>query len=137
VAAALGAQPLDAEESANYSIGAVVRTGDLSLTVDAYRINIIDRIVLSENLTSDAVRNFLTARGFIGIGGGRFFINGVDTETTGVDIVASYPVVTESLGKFDFTATANFTSTDVGSVPRADPVRSRQPLDVRRGQSGE
>ena len=103
VAAALGAQPLDAEESANYSIGAVVQTGDLSLTIDAYRINIIDRIVLSENLTSDAVRNFLTARGFIGIGGGRFFINGVDTETTGVDIVASYPVVTESLGKFDLT----------------------------------
>jgi iron complex outermembrane receptor protein len=130
VAAALGAQPLDAEESANYSIGAVVQTGDLSLTIDAYRINIIDRIVLSENLTSDAVRNFLTARGFIGIGGGRFFINGVDTETTGVDIVASYPVVTESLGKFDFTATANFTSTDVTRVPATPQLSALSPAPI-------
>ena len=35
----------------NFSLGAVLRFGKLDLTVDAYRINIDDRIVLSENLT--------------------------------------------------------------------------------------
>jgi iron complex outermembrane receptor protein len=116
-AIALGAQPLDAEESLNYSLGAVARFGDLTLTIDAYRIEIDDRIVLSENLTSAEVIDYLSGLGFVGIGGGRFFINGVDTETEGVDIVLSYPLTTDSLGRFDFTLTANYNSTDVTRVP--------------------
>lgn len=115
-AIALGAQPLDAEESLNYSLGAVVRAGDLTLTIDAYRIDIEDRIVLSENLVSADVRNYLTSLGFVGVGGGRFFINGVDTTTEGVDVVLSYPLSTDSAGRFDFTLTANFNSTDVTRV---------------------
>ena len=117
VAVALGAQPLDAEESLNYSLGAVARLGDLTLTIDAYRIDIDDRIVLSENLTSTDVRDYLTSLGFIGVGGGRFFINGVDTETEGVDVVVNYPLSTAAAGRFDFTLTANFNSTDVTRVP--------------------
>lgn len=116
-AIALGAKPLDAEESLNYSLGAVARLGDLTITVDAYRIDIDNRIVLSENLTSTDVVNYLTSLGFVGIGGGRFFINGVDTTTEGVDVVISYPWSTESAGRFDFTVTANFNSTDVTKVP--------------------
>src|SRR5690606_7891427 len=116
-ARALGAQPLDAEESLNYSLGAVARLGELTLTIDAYRIDIDDRIVLSENLTSTDVVNYLSGLGFVGIGGGRFFINGVDTETEGVDIVLNYPWSTDAWGQFDFTVTANFNSTDVTRVP--------------------
>jgi iron complex outermembrane receptor protein len=118
VAVALGAKPLDAEESVNYSIGAVARFGDFTLTVDAYRIDIDNRIVLSENLTQLEVRNYLTGLGFVGVGGGRFFINGVDTTTEGVDIVMNYPLSTDGAGRFDFTATANFNSTDVTRVPQ-------------------
>jgi iron complex outermembrane receptor protein len=117
IAIALGAQPLDAEESLNYSLGAVARLGDLTLTIDAYRIDIDDRIVLSENLTQPDVVAYLTGRGFIGSGGGRFFINGVDTETEGVDVVLNYPLSTAAAGRFDFTVTANYNSTDVTSVP--------------------
>jgi iron complex outermembrane recepter protein len=117
VAIALGAQPLDAEESLNYSLGAVLRAGDLTLTIDAYRIDIDDRIVLSENLLSDAVVNYLTGLGFVGVGGGRFFLHGVDTETKGVDVVLSHPWSIDALGRFDFTLTANFNSTDVTRVP--------------------
>jgi len=123
VAIALGAQPLKAEESINYSVGAVIRVGDLNITIDGYRIDIDDRIVLSENLTQANVRTFLQNQGFVGVGGGRFFINGVDTETQGVDIVANYSLPEMSYGKFDFTFGANFTNTDVTRVP-ALPVLS-------------
>lgn len=126
-AVALGSQPLDAEESLNYSVGAVARVGDLTLTVDAYRIDIDDRIVLSENLTSTDVRNYLTSLGFIGIGGGRFFINGVDTETEGVDVVLNYPLSTGTAGRFDFTLTANFNSTDVTRVPSTPTLTALPP----------
>jgi iron complex outermembrane receptor protein len=118
VARALGAKDLDAEESKNYSVGAVLRVGNLDLTVDAYRIDIDDRIVLSENLTSSAVVDFLNRQGFIGLGGGRFFINGVDTRTEGVDVVVNYPLETALAGRFDFTLAVNFNSTDVTKVPQ-------------------
>ena len=67
-AADLGAQQLQAEESTNYSLGAVFRFGDLDVTIDAYRIDINDRIVLSENLTQANVRAFLQGQGFVGVG---------------------------------------------------------------------
>jgi len=126
VAQALGAKPLDAEESLNYSVGAVARLGDLTMTVDAYRINIDDRIVLSENLTAVEVRNYLTSLGFIGIGGGRFFINGVDTETEGVDLVLNYPLSTDA-GRFDFTLTGNWNSTEVTRVPSTPNLTALPP----------
>ncbi|MBB6094877.1 iron complex outermembrane receptor protein [Povalibacter uvarum] len=129
IAVALGAKPLDAEESLNYSVGAVMRFGELSLTVDAYWINIDDRIVLSENLTQANVRSYLETQGFIGSGGGRFFINGVDTETSGVDIVAHYPLQTDGAGRFDLTLTANYNSTDVTRIPEIDaPITPAPPL---------
>jgi iron complex outermembrane receptor protein len=127
VAIALGAQDLDAEESVNYSLGAVLRLGDVSLTVDAYRIDIDDRIVLSENLTQANVRQYLTAQGFIGSGGGRFFINGVDTTTEGVDVVLNWPLPTDGAGRFDVTLTANWNSTDVTRLPETAQLTALNP----------
>jgi iron complex outermembrane receptor protein len=111
----------------NFSMGAVIQAGDLSLTIDAYRINIDNRIVLSENLTATNVRDFLTSKGFIGIGGGRFFINGVDTNTRGVDIVANYPVRFDNGSKIDVTATANFNSTEVTRLPTISQIAQLNP----------
>jgi len=130
VAAALGAQPLDAEESINYAAGVVFRSGAFNLTVDAYRIEVDDRIVLSENLTQANVRAFLAAQGFIGIGGGRFFINGVDTETTGVDIIANYKLTTDAMGEFAFTVGANFNDTNVTKVPATPQLSALNPAPV-------
>ena len=130
VAVALGATPLKAEKSTNFSLGAVVRLAPVSLTVDAYRINMRDRIVLSENLTSAAVRNYIVSQGFSGIGGGRFFINGVDTKTEGVDIVASMPWKAGAAGHFDFTLAGNFNRTDVTKVPTTAQLAALNPAPV-------
>jgi iron complex outermembrane receptor protein len=129
VAIALGSKQLDAEESLNYSIGAVFRLAQVDITIDAYRIDIDDRIVLSENLTSAAVRQFLTDQGFVGVGGGRFFINGVDTKTEGVDVVMNWPLETGA-GRFDLTFTANFNDTTVESVPTSATLSVLDPPPV-------
>jgi iron complex outermembrane receptor protein len=131
-AAALGAKPLEAEKSWNYSAGLVFHTGNFELTVDAYRIDIDNRIVLSEIIqgspngspTAVAIYNLLNPPGTSGIGGAKFFLNGVDTKTEGVDIVARYRLDTESAGRFDFTAAANFNSTDVKRVPTTQQLSS-------------
>jgi iron complex outermembrane receptor protein len=130
VAVALGAKPLKAEKSTNLSLGAVVRFDPFSLTIDAYRIDVTDRIILSENLTSAAVRNYITAQGFTGVGGGRFFINGVDTRTEGVDIVANYPLNLGARGRFDFTVAANVNHTDVTKVPTTAQLAALNPAPI-------
>ena len=127
IARALGAQDLDAEEATNYSLGAVMNFAAVTLTVDTYRIDIDNRIVLSENLTQDNVRAYLETQGFIGIGGGRFFINGVDTETRGVDVVLTWAVNTDRAGRFNTTIVANRNETDVTRVPETAPLSALSP----------
>ncbi len=113
---ALGAEPLRPEESTNYSLGLVLQPADaLYITIDAYRIELDDRITLSENLTSAAVRNFLNANGFPGVGGGRYFTNAIDTTTDGVDLVGTYRWGLDA-GNFDLTVGYNHTSTDIERV---------------------
>jgi len=130
VAVALGAQPLKAEKSTNYSLGAVMRFAPLSITVDAYRIKVRDRIVLSENLTSTAVRDYIVRQGFAGVGGGRFFINGVDTTTKGLDIVANLPWNAGAAGRFDFTLAGNVNKTEVTRVPTTAQLAALNPAPI-------
>ena len=125
-AKALGGKPLEPEKSTNYSMGAVYHRGAFELTVDAYQIKIDNRIVLSENIqgsptgsaTAVAIFNLINPPGAgAGLGAARFFINGVNTETKGVDIVTRYHWETESIGRFDLTGAANFNKTKVTKVP--------------------
>jgi iron complex outermembrane receptor protein len=107
IAVALGAQPLEAEESVNLSGGVVFTMLEgLSLTVDYYNIKINDRIVLTENLQGADVVALLQAAGVVGTSA-RFFINGIDTRTEGLDIVASYRVPDFGAGRFTLTAGYN------------------------------
>lgn len=130
IARALGSQDLDAETSVNYALGAVFRSGAFNLTIDAYRIDVTDRIVLSENLTAANVQAFLQNQGFINAGGGRFFLNGVDTETTGVDIIANYAFPETSFGQFNATVGANFNKTEVTAIPAIPQLSALNPPPV-------
>ena len=129
-AVALGAKPLDAEKSTNYSAGAVFRIGPVSFTADAYRINIRNRIVLSENLTAANVRQFLESKGYFGVGGGRFFINGVDTKTDGIDVVANWLLKSTQAGRFDMTLAGNYNKTSVTRVPVTAQLAALNPAPV-------
>ncbi|MEO6186250.1 MAG: TonB-dependent receptor, partial [Steroidobacteraceae bacterium] len=120
VARALGAQPLQPEESTNYSLGAVFQLSGFEATVDVYRIEIDDRIVLSENLGGTPAIDALLQP--FGIGRARFFINGVDTTTKGIDAVLHYALPTAAIGKWDFTLSANWNSTDVTSLPTTNVI---------------
>ncbi|MBA4225347.1 MAG: TonB-dependent receptor [Hyphomonas sp.] len=134
VAIALGATPLDAEKSVNYALGFVFRAGAFNLTVDGYRIDVEDRIVLSENLTAANVQAYLQGLGFVGSGGGRFFLNGVDTETTGVDIIANYAFPETEIGTFRGTLGANFNKTEVTKVPAVPQLAALNPAPVLFGR---
>ncbi|NJO12928.1 MAG: TonB-dependent receptor [Gammaproteobacteria bacterium] len=107
IAVALGAQPLEPEESVNISGGVVFTLLDgLNLTVDYYNIKINDRIVLTENLVGADVEQLLRDAMVVGTSA-RFFINGIDTRTEGLDVVASYRVPDFGVGRLTLTAGFN------------------------------
>ena len=137
IAVALGAKPLDAEKSLNMSLGGVMRFDKMSLTVDAYRIKLRDRIVLSENLIESSVPGigaYLARQGFPTSGGGRFFINGVNTTTDGVDVVFNAPYNAVEAGRFDLTLAANFNRTEVTKLPTSGTLAGFNPAPVLFGR---
>lgn len=116
----LGARDLEPEESRNYSLGAVFRSGEFEATVDAYRIDIDDRIVLSENLGGTPAIDAILAG--TGVDRVRFFINGVETKTQGVDVVTRYRWRTDSFGRLDITLSANWNKTEVEQLPSTNVI---------------
>ncbi|WP_149195536.1 TonB-dependent receptor plug domain-containing protein [Luteimonas suaedae] len=142
VAIALGAEPLKAEESTNLSLGLVLQPAEaLYITIDAYQIDIDDRIILSENLVDDPdnpdpalrrlVSTFLEARGIFGVNGGRYFTNAIDTRTRGVDLVGTYRWTLDA-GNLDFTAGFNYNDTDIQRIAPNPPELETGDLDLNR-----
>ena len=115
-AIALGAQELDTEESVNSTLGFVFEIGDFNLTVDAYHITIDDRIVLSEDLSGDAVEVILANAGELNTTQVRYFTNAIDTTTKGIDIVATYDFDLNDYGSLRTSAALNFNETEVTHI---------------------
>lgn len=86
--ALLGIAAPQAEISDNFSAGITGDLGAFTFTVDAFQININDRIAITDGLLS---ANFpAVAALFPGVREIRFFTNQIDTRTRGVDVVATY-----------------------------------------------
>ena len=121
-ASALGATPLKAEKARNYSLGLQLQpTRNWTTTIDAYRINIDDRVALSANMTlSQTLKDTLAKQGLL-VGAGRYFTNAIDTRTTGVDILSTYRWESSKVGRFDFTAAYNHNKTALEHV-NANPA---------------
>jgi iron complex outermembrane recepter protein len=143
VAAQIGIPQLKEEESFNLSFGIILTPIDpLVITVDFYSIDIDDRIVLSNQLdaSDDPSGSLANALARAGAGSAQFFLNGADTETDGVDIIATYSGIELGAGALDITLAANKTETDVteiftskaGSLSQipADRVFSEQAISI-------
>lgn len=94
VAALRGGKPLAPEDSTNYTLGTFFNVGGLDVTIDYFRIDVDDRLNLSQNfeLTDEEIAD-LIEQGVSGAGSlinFRFFTNDFDTKTEGFDVVATY-----------------------------------------------
>jgi iron complex outermembrane receptor protein len=121
----LGATDLDPEKSKNYSLGAVwTPAKNATLTVDAYQIDITGRIVQSSNIGLSAsgvldasLATLLQSYGIYGVDSGRYFLNGVDTRTRGIDVVGSYlQRLPAGYGRINWSLGANINRTKVTKV---------------------
>jgi len=125
VARVLGFPRLDEERAQNYGAGITASPFEnFDLTIDAYRINVEDRVVLTGTFgSSPGIADLLEE---VGAQNAQLFANGADTETQGLDVVATYRLNTD-LGNADLSASANFNDTEVEALNI--PARVRQNFD--------
>ncbi|MFN2421816.1 MAG: TonB-dependent receptor domain-containing protein [Gemmatimonadota bacterium] len=118
VTKAFGIPDLEEETSVNLSAGVTAKPApNLSITADLYRIMIDDRIVLTSRFSNrdPVVAQILAPFRNQGVNEAQFFANAVDTETTGLDIVATY-VMRWLEGTMTLTGSGNLTKTEVTAV---------------------
>jgi iron complex outermembrane receptor protein len=116
-----GATTLEPEESTNLSAGIVLTPiEDLVVTLDAYRIEVDDRIGISQQFTvTQEDIDTLADLAIVGPGGTvQYFTNGFDTKTEGVDLVGSY-LFQVGAGQLQTTLAYNYNKT---TVPSFDPL---------------
>ena len=89
-----GGQPLEPETSINTTAGLVVDTGPFTFTADYFRVDVDNRLALSQTFTlDDDERAILLSEGIASAGTlkfFRFFINDFSSRNQGVDLVSTY-----------------------------------------------
>jgi iron complex outermembrane receptor protein len=117
VSAIKGGTELNPEESESFAVGMVYQNGDFFMTVDAYTIDVTDRIAQTDKVDItqadvDALQGLYSNPELLLGGKVTFFANDFDTKTQGVDIVANYGA--ELLGgDTKFSLAYNYNSTEV------------------------
>lgn len=132
LAHAAGIPNLTEEKSKSATFGlAWTPTDAFSLTLDAYRITIDNRVVLSGSF-DDTDPNIGSILDGLGVGQARFFFNSVDTRTTGVDLTATHKADVGA-GKLSSFLGMNWGKTAITSVhtPAALVGREDTLLDER------
>ena len=133
----LGIPTLKQETSTSYSIGVTAKPfKGLELTVDAYQIDINDRIVLSNNFTGGGNASLQAQLDAAGAGTANFFTNAIDTRAKGLETVLSYSA--KFAGKHSLKATfaAIFIDNEVKKDAAGKPIIKASPVLISTGQLG-
>ena len=131
--AALGVNGLALETTKNVSVGFVFQaTNEISITLDAYRVAIADRITLGSLLSAEQVAFNAAASAALtatGADQANYFSNSVNSTTKGVDLIVSY-VTTLAEGDFSATFAGNINDTEVDRVNSPAGIPESVSLDV-------
>jgi iron complex outermembrane receptor protein len=132
----LGIPELTPETSQNMSVGATAQLGKLELTVDAYLIDIKDRIILTNNFTSGGNAEIAAQLAAAGATTVNFFTNAIDTRSRGLEAVAAYSTKIGEKQSLKFTLAGAFINNEV--IKGADgkvAVKASEKL-IKTGQLG-
>ncbi|NMP29993.1 TonB-dependent receptor [Thalassotalea sp. M1531] len=135
VSQVLGATELEPEESESFAFGLVYQSGEFFMTVDAYNIEVTDRLAQTDkvfiNQTHvDALQGQYPSPELLLGGSVTFFANDFDTTTQGIDVVANYGMELMG-GDTKFSLAYNYNSTEVD-----DPGEFTSDFKVRRLEEG-
>ena len=120
----IGAQPLKPEESTNYNIGLVLTpVKNLNVTIDAYQIDIRNRIVEGGTASGAAAIAAMEAAGLsvpssvaASAVSASYFTNGASTRTRGLDLSGTWHTAFGAYGQVDWDLGVNLNTTSVTHV---------------------
>jgi iron complex outermembrane recepter protein len=107
----LGVERLKAEESTNITLGlGFSPTPNTNVSVDYYNINVKNRIILGSEITptddpNNTLNQVMSANGIVAIS---FFTNGINTQTSGLDLVINHRNVKLGSGKLGINLAGNY-----------------------------
>jgi iron complex outermembrane recepter protein len=117
----LGIPELTAETSLNYSFGGTAKIAKkILLTVDAYQIDLQNRIVVSGRFSS-SVPQLAPYFAGTGITEAQFFTNAINTKTKGLDVIVSYNDKIGAQQEISFNAALNLNKTEIVGDVRTPP----------------
>ena len=108
VTKAFGIDQLKQETATNLSGGFTFNKGGLSVTVDGYSIAVNDRIILTDNFDASNLG--------VGAEAAQFFANGVDTRTTGADVVVNYKKFMDGGNNWNVGLAMNFNDLTIDAI---------------------
>ena len=105
----LGVPNLDPEKSTNFTLGIGLKPApNFNITLDYFSINLTDRIILSTEIKSTggttALDQILSSNNLSDLS---FFVNALDTKTSGLDFVANYRAIQFGTGKLGVSLAGN------------------------------
>ena len=112
---ALGIPALKQEVSLNAGLGFTAKVNNLTFTVDAYYVQIKDRIVLTGAFfNDDAIIGEELNK--LNIGAAQFFTNAVNTTSKGADAIISYSTKFSGHQNLKFSVAANFNNMVIDKI---------------------
>jgi iron complex outermembrane receptor protein len=133
----LGIPKLKEETSHNYSVGFTVKPfSALEITVDAYQIDIKNRIILTNNFTGGNDPNLKAQLDAVGASTANFFTNAIDTRARGIEAVLSYNKKFGAKQSLRTTLAMTFTDNEVKKDANGKPIIHSSPILVSSGQLG-
>jgi iron complex outermembrane receptor protein len=125
-----GIPKLDAEQSQNLTVGFGLKPSrNFSFTLDYYDIKVKDRVLLSNEIAFETDNNGDPTNQQ------SFFVNGMDTKTSGLDVVANYKDIVLSSGKLGLNFSGNYTFTNERDGAVKDPQSVKNLTGVLAGQT--
>lgn len=117
VVRSLGQGELKAETANSASLGLTYQGDAVTFTLDSYRIAIDDRVILTSNAVNrasypiiDQLLGDSTAQAV------RFFTNGLDTTTTGVEAVLAYQLPEQDYGRIRLSLSGQYSKTEIDAI---------------------
>jgi iron complex outermembrane receptor protein len=116
----LGGKPLEPEEAVNLSAGFTADlTDNLSITLDGYRIDVEDRIVKTLDIDVSGNPAF-AGSGFSNVA---FYTNGLETETTGIDLVATLDLEHAGGSSTILNLAYNYNKTEISGITLVNGIQ--------------
>jgi iron complex outermembrane recepter protein len=131
----LGIPTLKQETSRSFSLGTTMQLFEnFEITVDAYQIDIDDRIVLTNNFNDGGNEEIKAQLSAANASTANFFTNAIDTRSRGIETVLTYNLFLNNKSSFNFILAGTYIDNSVKKDANGKAIVKASPILQQTGQ---